>query len=125
MSLPTHRRLGPTEVCVARPAKTLWLLLSALLAWTSVNTVCAQLATSGIFLSRSFSGQFLIQSTPGSVASPLAGFLENDTNFVHLDPTLLTVSCERIKQILYRELGAKAPWSGKIFLRLYPTRTGD
>ena len=85
----------------------------------------AQEANRGVFLSRSFSGQFIIQSAPQSFGSPLVSLLENDTNYVKLDPTLLTVSCERIKEILWRELEAKPTWTGKIFLRLYPVGSGD
>jgi hypothetical protein len=43
-----------------------------------------------------------------------------------LEPTLATVSCERIKQILTRELGATAPWRGHIYVVLHPARgAGD
>lgn len=100
-------------------------LAFALLALVSLNKVSAQFAEPGVFFSRSVSGQFIIQSSPVSSASPLIGLLENDTNFVRLDPTLLTVSCERIKRLLWRELTITTPWSGKIFLRLYPAQSGD
>ncbi len=106
----------------ARPSLWVACALLGLIAGTSVH---AQLGTPGAFLSRSVSGQFIIQSTPASIASPLAGVLENDTNFVRLDATLLTVSCERIKQILWGELHTTAPWCGKIFVRLYPARSGE
>jgi hypothetical protein len=85
----------------------------------------AQPTAPGVFLSRSFSGQFVIQSAPPRLGSPLSGFLDSDTNFIRLDPTLLTVSCERIKQILWRELGIVGSWKGKIFLRLYPPASAD
>jgi len=87
--------------------------------------MCAQPAMPGLFLSRSASGQFIIQSSPVVSASPLAAYLENDTNFIRLDPTLLPVSCERIKQVVWRELGLAGAWSGKVFLRLYPATSGD
>jgi hypothetical protein len=106
-------------------ARTLALLFCALAISVSLNKAHAQLATPGVFLSRSVSGEFIIQSAPASFGSPLVSFIENDTNFVRLDPTLLTISCERIKQILWRELDAKATWSGKIFLRLYAVGSAD
>lgn len=71
------------------------------------------------------SGQFIVQSARASFGSPLVSLLENDTNYVRLDPTLLTVSCERIKQILWRNLGSASSWNGKIFLRLYPVDSAD
>jgi hypothetical protein len=85
----------------------------------------AQSLTPGLFLSRSVSGQFVIQSAPRSLGSPLGGIIENNTNYVRLDPGLLTVSCERIKQLVWRELNVTAPWRGKVFLRLYPANSGD
>jgi hypothetical protein len=106
------------------PARACALLLCALGIPVSFNALQAQLA-SGVSLARSVSGQFIVQSAPESIGSPLVSLLENDTNFVRLNCTLLTVSCERIKQILCRELEAKGAWSGKIFLKLYPAGSAD
>lgn len=110
-----------------RPSRRRVLALLVCLAAASMlpPEARAQAGLSGILLSRSYSGQFLIQSAPPSFGSPLVDVLENDTNFVRLDPTLLTVSCERIKQLLWHELQTTSPWSGKIFLKLYPVASGD
>lgn len=72
----------------------------------------------------SASGQFLIQelAIPSSIG---AAGLESDTNFVRLEPTLLAISCERIKRNLWRELGATDPWRGRIFLAIYPARSAQ
>ena len=52
--------------------------------------------------------------------------LATNQDFVELEPTLATVSCERIKQMLVRELNVTAPWRGTIYLVLYPARSaGD
>ena len=110
----------------AQSRGTLRLALCALAASAWILNAQAQLASApGVFVSRSVSGQFIIQSARSSFGSPLVSLLENDPNFVRLDPMTLTVSCERIKQILWRELGAKPTWSGKIFVRLYPVGSGD
>jgi hypothetical protein len=75
---------------------------------------------------RSQSGQFVVFAwrsapPPLSVAS-----LAANPAFVQLEPTLATVSCERIKQVLTRELGATEPWRGHIYVVLYPARgAGD
>jgi hypothetical protein len=45
--------------------------------------------------------------------------LATNQAFIQLDGTLLTVSCERIKQLLLRELGSTAQWRGRIYLALY------
>jgi hypothetical protein len=118
----------PNHLRQQKPSGRAWswaLLFCSLAASVSLDAVDAQPGTTGVFLSRSVSGQFIIQSAPASFGSPLVSFIENDTNFVRLDPTLLTISCERIKQILWRELDAKASWSGKIFLRMYPVESAD
>ena len=101
------------------------LLRIGIVIWCSVLCACAQLDNPGVLLSRSFSGQFVIISTPAAARSPVASLLENDTNYVRLHPTLLPVSCDRIKQLVWRQLNTTAQWRGKIFLRLYPTASGD
>jgi len=85
----------------------------------SAASLGAQLPSAGTLLSRSVSGQFIVQSGRDALGSPVEAFLANDTNFVRLEPRLLTISCERIKQLVGRMLGATTTWSGKIFLRLY------
>jgi hypothetical protein len=100
-------------------------LLLAVLGTILAAGALSSSAQSAFHLARSVSGQFVIQSGLGVPRSPAAALLENDTNFVRLDPTILTVSCERIKQLVYRALGGVTPWSGKIFLRLYPAESSD
>src|SRR5207244_10299871 len=71
---------------------------------------------------RSFSGQFVVRTlrAPGGPAPAPA---TTNQNLIRLEPTLVTVSCERIKQLLYHELGMRSAWRGKIFLALYPAQT--
>jgi hypothetical protein len=100
-------------------------LFFVLFTFASALGASAQLGLPAGPLSRSSSGQFVILPSPGRGASPLLGMLENDTNYIRLDPTLLPISCERIKQILWRELGITTPWKGKIFLRTYAPTSAD
>src|SRR5260221_10616393 len=76
---------------------------------------------------RSISGQF-IASNPAQ-SSKLAGSprVAADTNLVRLEPALLAVSAERIKDSLYRRLGIKtdAPWRGQIYLVVHPAQSLD
>jgi len=75
----------------------------------------------------SVSGQFIvIGPAPASPPTFLPGTAAN-TNLVRLEPAVLLVSAERIKQSLWRELGiaANAPWQGKIFLILHPAQSPD
>ncbi len=84
-------------------------------------------------LARSVSGQFIVTGVP----SPAAGAgpaarpgIATNTDFVRLEPALLAVSAERIKESLRRELnrefensGAGAPPHGKIYLVLHPAQS--
>ena len=51
----------------------------------------------------------------------------NDATLVRLEPALLSISAERIKGLLRRELGISpdAPWQGKIYLVLHPAVSTD
>jgi hypothetical protein len=76
-------------------------------------------------LLRSFSGQFNVRALPPdpSVKAPKIPRGTNE-NLIHLDPTLVTISCERIKQLVFRELAGGNNWRGKIFLGLAPAGGG-
>ena len=73
-----------------------------------------------IFSTRSFTGQFIVRVAPGGDLLLAPANLETNRNFIRLDPTLVPVSCERIKQILWRDLDIQPPYTGKVFLTLYP-----
>jgi hypothetical protein len=97
-------------------------LLTAVAVW-----LCALQAVAGIqtppsdFVSlRSHSGQFMAYSTRSAQLAPALLALSTNQDFVQLAPTLATVSCERIKQTLLRELNVTTPWRGAIYLVLYP-----
>jgi hypothetical protein len=74
---------------------------------------------------RSASGQFVVAGARQS--SPLADSLAvvTNENFVRLEPALLAVSAERIKQSLWRELGVNGAWRGQIFITLHPAQSLD
>jgi hypothetical protein len=90
-------------------------------------TVRAQFSPVGLNITRSISGQFVIMGL--AAPSRLARLPANaaDTNLVRLEPALLSVSAERIKEALGRDLGIKpgSPWRGKIFLALHPAQSLD
>ena len=71
---------------------------------------------------RSHSGQFMIHAEHSSPPPAMAAILATNRNLVRLEPALVGVSCERIKQILLRDLGTTAPWRGRIYLELRPAR---
>jgi hypothetical protein len=75
----------------------------------------------------SVSGQFIVTGDRQASALATTPALAANTNFVRLEPALLAVSAERIKQTLGQELGGDltASWRGKIFLTLHPARSPD
>lgn len=73
----------------------------------------------GMVVVRSRSGQFIIYGNPPQ-AQPFSQSTDTiSTNLVWLEPALVAVSCERIKQALLNELGAPDRWHGKFYLVLH------
>jgi len=71
----------------------------------------------------SFSGQFIAHAprVPGAVVMPPD--LQTNASALELQPELLTVSAERIKQSIWLELGTPATGRDKIHLSLRPARS--
>jgi hypothetical protein len=89
---------------------------------------CAQVPLLDVATTRSSaSGQFVVIGA--QQVSPLASLPAIVTNaeFVRLEPALLAVSAERVKQALWRQLGLDplVPWRGRIFLALHPASSLD
>lgn len=86
---------------------------------------CASGIASELIPTRSLSGQFRVEGsyTPDRLPpfSPPAA----NSNFVRLDPALLPVSCERIKNLLWTQIGITGPWSAKVHLALRPAQSPD
>ncbi|HSU56106.1 MAG TPA: hypothetical protein VLT36_18760 [Candidatus Dormibacteraeota bacterium] len=87
------------------------------------STAFAQYGFGGNLGTRSVSGQFLVFDRRATGASQTAAYFGTNSAFIQLDPTLLIVSCERIKQELFQEIGAKPNWSGRIYLVLHPAES--
>jgi hypothetical protein len=88
---------------------------------------CAQFLPPGKNFASSISGQFIVNGT--AQFSPLVSSprIAADTNLVRLEPALLAVSAERIKDLLWNrlEINKDTPWRGQIFLVLHPARSSD
>lgn len=65
------------------------------------------------------SRQFVVRGMRPTTRLP-AGV--SNTNLLRVDPTLLAVTCERIKDELQNELGWGERWRGKIFIEVHPLR---
>ena len=78
-------------------------------------------------VTRSISGQFIVYASPQISKLAHLASVATDTNFVRLEPALLAVSAERIKDSLWRRLDIKpgTPWRGQIYLVVHPARSLD
>jgi len=97
--------------------KTVWLILVGL-------TCCAgsrlALAAEPRTL-QSQSGQFLVRGLPYE-SLPGRGAILTNLSYVRLEPAVLTVSCERIKQALLEVLDLRDQWQGRVFIELHPAQ---
>ena len=104
-----------------------WILVLFLTSafGTVFETASAQTPPTEKNSTRSISGQFIITGT--EQFSPLSSSpgVAAATNLVRLDPALLAVSAERIKQMLWQRLGIKGQWRGQIYLVLHPASSLD
>ena len=81
--------------------------------------VSAQLLPPSSIPARSLSGQFTVFDAPAPMFRPtLQGATGAD--WVSLDPTLVAISAERIKQAVWRELGVTGSWRNQVFITLQP-----
>ncbi|HEX4265904.1 MAG TPA: hypothetical protein VH597_16340 [Verrucomicrobiae bacterium] len=72
----------------------------------------------------SASGQFFVNARSLSL-SRRSVELAKSPDMVTLQPALLAVSCERVKQALLHQLEMRDLWQGKIFVVLRPARSTD
>jgi len=70
---------------------------------------------------QSQSGQFLVRG-PAFESRPAQGAILTNLSTVRLEPAVLTVSCERIKQALLDLLDLRDQWQGRIFIQLHPVQ---
>lgn len=68
------------------------------------------------------SGQFAVSGISPDTFRPYVAAVATNTALVSLEPTLLAISCERIKRALLTTLDAPDQWRGKIYFFLHPAR---
>ena len=78
-------------------------------------------------MARSISGQFIVHGSSQFSILAVSPEIATDTNFVRLEPALLAVSAERIKDLLWHRLEIKlnTPWRGQIYLVIHPAQSLD
>jgi hypothetical protein len=119
-ALPAQSNLLLAAPASLRASRLFFLLF---IFATALDFSCAALAETTLI--RSLSGQFLVHDARGFGPSEAASRLATNAAFVVLDPTLLAVSAERVKQLLNRELGSGAPWRSRIHLTLYAAQGAE
>lgn len=67
---------------------------------------------------RSSSGQFILRGPSVSQAQGDINSSATESTWIELDPNILAVSCERIKQALLRELAMPDWWTGRIYIEI-------
>ncbi len=103
--------------------RTTWLFAHTLslslflLAGESLTTAQTSLANaSGIM--RSASGQFIIIDRRGAMTSQRRTVTDPDSKLLELEPALLVVSCERIRQAICADLDATRDWTARVNITL-------
>ena len=87
----------------------------------------ADFSLPGMVSADSISGQFAVTSSPQLSDLALLPIVATNQDFIRLEPALLAVSAERIKQSLMEKLGVDlhTPWSGNIYLAVHPAQSLD
>jgi hypothetical protein len=98
------------------PLPFLGKAILSLLLLAQVGVSSGQPFSEGAFAARSLSGQFVVQGQRSTALPYRLLALATNQNYVCLEPTLVTVSCERIRQLLARELGFGNVWQGKVYI---------
>ncbi|HEU0038660.1 MAG TPA: hypothetical protein VFR76_05245, partial [Verrucomicrobiae bacterium] len=92
--------------------KTLAIILASLIA----SAVLAALPDGGVRTVGSRSGQFVVRGPAIAPLSNNSGLA--DPTLIELDPNILAVTCERIKQALLRELTLADLWRGRVYVEI-------
>jgi hypothetical protein len=72
---------------------------------------------------RSVSGQFIVSDARLAAGpGPTPGAMRTKPNFLALEPSFLAVTCERLKQALYADLGVTVKSRGIIYITIRPVR---
>jgi hypothetical protein len=92
--------------------KSLAIMLGSLIA----SAVSAAPTDGAVRTVNSSSGQFVVRGPALAQLSTNSGFA--DSTLIELDPNILAVTCERIKQALLRELTLADLWRGRVYVQI-------
>jgi hypothetical protein len=106
-------RSGKAVVCCA---------MMVVLLDRASGAVNPQVFPAEVVSARSHSGQFIVYAERVTGPETLRANVTTNREYFQLEPTLVTVSCERIKQAVSRDLGGSGSWRGKVYVTLHPAR---
>jgi hypothetical protein len=98
------------------------LILGVLVSLVQWQAACAEFDRADVAATCSVSGQFLAHAPRPGMPSRFAPISAQKPE---LQPALLVIACERVKQALNRKLGAVDAWEGQIHLHPRPARSRD
>jgi hypothetical protein len=124
-ALADSHRLAPHGLVGFSRRRRLVAVLFAQALVVACFAARAQMAFSPSSFARSVSDQFIVTGRGVETSLAKDNVTKTNRSEVRLSPALVAVSCERIKQTLWRELGETDPWRGKIFIALRPPNGPD
>lgn len=98
--------------------------LTAFASLMAAVGVSAQTFPTAATTARSMTGQFYVTALSKTGARP-SSISATNADLIRLEPTLVAVSCERIKQTVWRELEFRGSWQHKAAIVLYPARSAE
>jgi hypothetical protein len=120
-SRPGWTRSGGDE----RPVRR-WSVLGVLLLGLAATHLSAALLPSGIITIHSQgTGQFIAHGARPQISGEPLSPRQDGPTILRLDPPLLVLTCERIKQALLRELACPDQWRGQIEMNIQFTPYRD
>lgn len=125
MALPASKANRGAIRPSAAKGKWAWVILWIGFLSNALGQGPSGLLSEEIFSANSHSRQFLVQANRLHLGSPALSTYATNAGYIRLDPMIVPVSCERIKQVVWRELGTTAPWQGKISIYIQPARSLD
>lgn len=107
-----------------RPCLRLLAVLAGGL-WLAASVACAEDVPFGFTTTRSHSGQFVVSGRQQIYPLPETLTRTTATNWIRLQPALLAMTCERVKDAFLLRLGQRDAWQGRITLIIRPIRRLD
>jgi hypothetical protein len=96
-----------------------------LLILASCVVANAQLQRPDTSTARSKTGQFVVHRADSVVITAPRPGEKSDDNALILQPSLVAVSCERVKHAVWDSLGVSGPWKGSVFIEVRPARNAN